>query len=165
MQLKGDFLQILLEDETTRNNDELIIDECLTFFFAGTQTSNLTSQNLVYMLVKHPHYYEQVLHEIDTVIVQPYLHEQVEAGSMEAGTNFKGINILELMNFENTGDMTFYGYCFNESLRMQPPVFNSSANRVTKECTNGGLTIRPDSMFSIDMWRLGNNEQEWIEPE
>jgi cytochrome P450 len=33
---KGDFLAILLEDETTRNNNELIIDECLTFFFAGT---------------------------------------------------------------------------------------------------------------------------------
>ena len=33
---KGDFLQILLEDETTKNDNELIIDECLTFFFAGS---------------------------------------------------------------------------------------------------------------------------------
>jgi cytochrome P450 len=68
------------------------------------------------------------------------------------------------MDFENTGDMTFYSQCFNESLRMQPPVFYSSANRVSKECKCGGLNIHPDSMFSIDMSRLGNNPLEWIEP-
>jgi len=66
---KGDFLAILLEDETTKDNNELIIDECLTFFFAGTQTSNLTSQNLVYMLCKHPHYGKRILDELDFVIV------------------------------------------------------------------------------------------------
>lgn len=33
---RGDFLAILLEDENTKDNNELIVDECLTFFFAGT---------------------------------------------------------------------------------------------------------------------------------
>lgn len=66
---KGDFLQILLEDETTRDNNELIIDECLTFFFAGTQTSNLTSQNLIYMLCKHPEYRDKILQELNDVVI------------------------------------------------------------------------------------------------
>jgi len=69
MKHKGDFLQILLEDETTRENNDLIVDECLTFFFAGTQTSNLTSQNLIYMLAKHPHYRDKILKELDEIIV------------------------------------------------------------------------------------------------
>ena len=33
---KGDFLSILLTDELFTNNEDLILDECLTFFFAGS---------------------------------------------------------------------------------------------------------------------------------
>jgi cytochrome P450 len=105
MKNKGDFLQILLEDETTRHNNELIVDECLTFFFAGTQTSNLTSQNLIYMLAKHPNYREKILKELDEIIVQPYLQAEVNAGRLAAGDTLNGVQILDLMNFENTGDL------------------------------------------------------------
>lgn len=48
---------------------------------------------------------------------------------------------------------------------MQPPVYFSSANRVLQECKNDKLTLRRDSFFAIDMFRLGNNPDEWIEPE
>ena len=33
---KGDLLTIFLHDEIFANNDDRIIDECLTFFFAGS---------------------------------------------------------------------------------------------------------------------------------
>jgi cytochrome P450 len=33
---KGDLLSILLNDELFKNDDKMIIDECLTFFFAAT---------------------------------------------------------------------------------------------------------------------------------
>ena len=69
------------------------------------------------------------------------------------------------MDFENTGDLQFYSNCFNESLRMQPPVYYSSASRLTKECKCDYLSIETGAMFSIDMYRLGNNPDEWIEPE
>ena len=36
---KGDFLTILLTDPFFMDNKQRIIDECLTFFFAGSQTS------------------------------------------------------------------------------------------------------------------------------
>lgn len=164
MKRRDDFLQIILEDETTRDNNELIVDECLTFFFAGTQTSNLTSQNLVYMLCKHPKYAEKILQELESVIIQPYLKEQVAAGKLQAGAIVNGLDLLDLMHFDNSGDLTFYSCCFNESLRMQPPVYFSSSNRVLQECKSDTLSIRRDSMFSIDMHRLGNNPDEWIEP-
>ena len=99
---KGDFLQILLDDETTRNDEELIIDECLTFFFAGSQTSNLSSTNLLYMLVKHPEYKDKILKELDQVIVQPHFE-----GKDKQGQTVESLDILDLMNFENTGDMQF----------------------------------------------------------
>jgi cytochrome P450 len=33
---KGDLLSILLNDDLFKNDDKMIIDECLTFFFAAT---------------------------------------------------------------------------------------------------------------------------------
>jgi cytochrome P450 len=48
---KGDLLTILLNDEIFQSNDEIIIDECLTFFFAGSQTTSIAIANMVHNLV------------------------------------------------------------------------------------------------------------------
>ena len=53
---KGDFLTILLTDPHFKDNNKRIIDECLTFFFAGSQTSAAATQNLFCSLMKHPEY-------------------------------------------------------------------------------------------------------------
>lgn len=50
-----------------------IIDECLTFFFAGSQTSSNATQNLIYALCKHPEYQDKILAELEKEIVQPDL--------------------------------------------------------------------------------------------
>jgi cytochrome P450 len=60
--------------------------------------------------------------------------------------------------------MTFYSYCFNESLRMQPPVYFSSTVCMMEDVTVNGFTIQKGDGFSIDMYRLGNNPAEWKEP-
>jgi len=39
----GDFLTILLTEPLFMNDNKRIIDECLTFFFAGSQTSAVSS--------------------------------------------------------------------------------------------------------------------------
>ena len=52
----GDFLTILLTEPFFMNDNERIIDECLTFFFAGSQTSGITAQNLMIALLKNPDY-------------------------------------------------------------------------------------------------------------
>ena len=53
---KGDFLTILLTEPHFKDNIGRIIDECLTFFFAGSQTSAAATQNLICSLMKHPEY-------------------------------------------------------------------------------------------------------------
>ena len=65
------------------------------------------------MLCKHPHYYTKVLEELDQKIVQPYLQK-----TMKGNGTVDGLDILDLMNYENTSELTFYASCFNESLRM-----------------------------------------------
>ena len=49
---EGDFLSILLCDELFKEDDVMIIDEILTFFFAGSQTSSVVTQNLLMHLMK-----------------------------------------------------------------------------------------------------------------
>lgn len=51
---KGDLLSILLSDDLFKNDTSAIIDECLTFFFAGSQTSSIALQNMIYYLLLNP---------------------------------------------------------------------------------------------------------------
>ena len=53
---EGDFLTILLTEPHFKDNNSRIIDECFTFFFAGSQTSAMGTQNLICALLKHSEY-------------------------------------------------------------------------------------------------------------
>jgi len=46
----ADLLSILLKDEIHKDDDNLIIDEILTFFLAGMFTVQISSTNLIYYL-------------------------------------------------------------------------------------------------------------------
>lgn len=162
---RGDFLQIILEDETTKDNNELIVDECLTFNFAGGTTSSVAGQNLIYLLCKHPHYFDQIRKEIDEQIVQPYLKAQVAAGTLAPGQVVSDIELLDLLTFDNSGELTFFQQCYNEALRIQPPVNLSSLVKVMQECKCDTVTIRPETIVSINMHRLCNDPAEWFCPD
>ena len=52
-QSKGDFLSILLQDELFKDNEEVMIDECITFMFAATQTTSILIDNAIYFLTRY----------------------------------------------------------------------------------------------------------------
>ena len=87
------------------NNQQRIIDECLTFFFAGSQTSANATQNLMMALIKNPQYQNQLLEEFDNEIVQHYLKERVSKGELAVGQTVGGIDFLSLLNYENCGNL------------------------------------------------------------
>ena len=68
----GDLLSIMLGDPMFSENDEVMIDELLTIFFAGSQTTANTTQNLILHLLQHPRYEQGILDELDIKIVKPY---------------------------------------------------------------------------------------------
>lgn len=146
----------------------MIVDEIMTFFFAGSQTSASSTQNLCLNLLLHPKYTQDILNELEEEVIQPYLAEQVKAGKMKVGEKVdlgKDFNILDLFDFENVGTLKNYTNCFNEAMRMQPPVYYSSSVKMMETVTAGGYTIRKGDPFLISMNHLCNNPDEWIEPE
>ena len=50
----GNLLSALLQEEFFQDDDKMIIDECITFFFAGTQTTSITVTNTLMYLMKNP---------------------------------------------------------------------------------------------------------------
>jgi cytochrome P450 len=52
----GDLLSILLSDPLFATNDDIIVDELLTVFFAGASTNAKATQNLLMHLQEHPQY-------------------------------------------------------------------------------------------------------------
>ena len=103
------------------------IDEILTIFFAGSQTSANVTQNLILHLCKHPHYKQKLMRELE----------------------------------ELDSELTFYTYCFNEAMRIQPPVFYSSTVRMSQDVVAGGLHIRKHDGIFIGMGALCNDPDEW----
>ena len=59
-----DLIDVMLCDPIFTDSDETAVDEILTIFFAGSQTSANATQNLILHLIKHPHYMERVINEI-----------------------------------------------------------------------------------------------------
>ena len=64
----------MLIDPLFSENNEVMIDELLTIFFAGSQTTANTTQNLILHLLKHQKYEDEILAELNTNIVMPYLN-------------------------------------------------------------------------------------------
>lgn len=73
----GDLLSICLISGVFKDNESRIIDEALTFFFAGSQTSANATQNLILHIMKQPKYQTKILDEVNTVLVQPHLDELI----------------------------------------------------------------------------------------
>lgn len=60
----ADLLSILLEDELYKNNDEVIVDECITFFLAGSQTVKATDANILIHLIQNDDVRDRLMKEL-----------------------------------------------------------------------------------------------------
>lgn len=112
----SDLLSMLLKDPLFSNDDEIMIDELLTIFFAGSQTTALGTSNLLFHLLQNPKYETQILDELNQVIVQPFLSKNPSVK----------YNICDLYDLEQIQSLEIFSNCFNESIRIQPPVTYSS---------------------------------------
>ena len=112
---------MLLSNDLFCKDNDSVVDELLTIFFAGSQTSANVTQNLLMHLNRHPEHEKRILEELDSVVVQPYREEH----------QGREASICDMYTFDRIQDMDWFSYCFNEAMRMQPPVPVSSLARMT----------------------------------
>lgn len=138
---KGDFLTILLSDDLFKDDNRVILDECLTFFFAGSQTTSMTHGNMIFYLMRDQKLLNRVREEFQSVIVRPYK----ESNNTDTFDWFKGIDYTTMQN------LSLYHCCFLESLRIEPPVTVSSANMFSEDVVlaNGKLSMKKGDQFYI----------------
>ncbi len=68
---RNDFLSILLQakdEDGSEMDDRQVMDECTTLFSAGHETTASTLSWAWYFLCQHPDIYQQVQHEVDSVL-------------------------------------------------------------------------------------------------
>lgn len=60
----NDFLEVILDLPSYQDDEKLIVDECINFFIAGTNTVTAATTNLIHYLIQNPTYLKKLRDEI-----------------------------------------------------------------------------------------------------
>ncbi|SAM80749.1 related to Cytochrome P450 [Ustilago bromivora] len=145
----GKDLLDLFMDVTTDRED--LISVVLNFIIAGRDTTAQGLSWLFYELMKQPQYVEEIRQEIRSV-----LH----------GTDG---SVLKL-NYDNAKDLVFTQACFNETLRLHPPVPKNGKRAIKDDVvvpqgpTAAGLPpirVYANELLSWSDWVIARNPDVW----
>ena len=113
----------MLETEFySSENDGTIIDEILTFFFAGMKTIQISTTNLVYHVVKNKAIREKLLTEIR-------------------------LKTIDDLTYEKAMEFEYLGMCYCEALRREPPAGITFPHTVTHDTTFGSVRVKAGQIF------------------
>ncbi|NXM06356.1 CP46A hydroxylase, partial [Tyrannus savana] len=131
--LKGDAL------EETRD-DENILDNVITFFVAGHETTANQMSFTVMALGQHPEILERVQAEVDDVL-----------------------GAKRDIDYEDLGKLTYLSQVLKESLRLYPPVAGT-VRRLEKEHVVNGIRIPADTTLVFSTYIMGRLERFFKDP-
>ena len=134
-----DLLNILVNDKTLSMDD--IIDEFITVFGAGQETTANSMAFTLYEIIRHPDVEAKILDEIDEVL-----------GSKE------------YVDFEDLAKLKYLGQVLQESLRMHP-VAGGPSRVLAKEITVGGYRLPKGNMVVAVKYMSGYNPDFWKNPD
>ncbi|XP_027586690.1 cholesterol 24-hydroxylase [Pipra filicauda] len=131
--LKGDAL------EDTRD-DENILDNFITFFVAGHETTANQMSFTVMALGQHPEILERVQAEVDDVL-----------------------GAKRDIDYEDLGKLTYLSQVLKESLRLYPPVAGT-VRRLEKEHVINGIRIPANTTLVFSTYVMGRMERFFKDP-
>jgi cytochrome P450 len=141
---KGDLLSMLLlavdEADGGQMTNQQVMDEAMTLFIAGHETTANALGWAFYLLAKHPHVEERLRKEIVDAVGD------------------------QLITLKDLAQMPYVLMVVNEVLRMYPPAWTSM--RYTQETFElGGYTIPAGSYIMLPIYALHHHPRYWNEPE
>ncbi|HEX4101609.1 MAG TPA: cytochrome P450 [Pseudonocardiaceae bacterium] len=141
---RGDLLSILLaaSDPTDGQglSDAEIVDQVLTFFIAGSETTAGTLAWAVHLLARHPD-------------IERRLHAEVDAVLAGAAASFEDLPKLELT-----------GRALTETLRLYPPIWISTRTTTT-DTHLGGHPIPAGSILAYSTYLLHHRPDLYPDPD
>ncbi len=135
----NDLLNILINDSSLTRED--IIDEFITIFIAGQETTSSSLAFTLYEILNNPHVEAKLLDEIKEVLGE---REEVE--------------------FDDLAKLKYIGQVFEESLRKHP-IAPTPIRRLRKEITVGGYQIPKGDGVASSSLLFAMNPEIWKSPE
>ncbi|KAK9713587.1 hypothetical protein RND81_06G037400 [Saponaria officinalis] len=132
----------LQESEPEYYTDETIKGLILVLLAAGTDTSSVTLEWAMSLLLNHPNILAKVKSEIDNQVGEDHLVDELD--------------LLKLQFLQNI---------ISETLRMFPAVPLLLPHTSSKECTIGGFDVPPGTMLLVNAWAVHRDPNLWNEPE
>lgn len=140
---KKSMLEVLLDlqEEAPEYTDEVIKAMITTLFFAGTDTSTVTIELAMSLLLNHREALQKARDEIDSLVGNSRL--------------------LEEQDLQN---LPYIQAIINETFRLYPPFPLLLPHESIQDCTVGGYHIPQGTMLLANVWAIHRDPTLWAEP-
>ncbi|XP_073296282.1 cytochrome P450 81Q32-like [Primulina huaijiensis] len=131
----------LQESQPELYTDETIKGIVLTLIFAGTDTSSVTLEWAMTLLVNHPHMLEKARKELDS-----------------------RVGFHHLINEEDLPNLPYLRSIISETFRLFPALPLLIPHQSSEDCVVGGYDIPRGTMLFINAWAVHRDPNVWDEP-
>ena len=141
---RGDLLSMLLEasyDDGTKMSPKQVMDELVTLFSAGHETTSNALTWTIYLLARHPDICAKVQTEVDTVLK-----------GRKAG-------------FDDLEALPYTEMVIKESMRLLPPVWTLNMRSASREIEIDGLVFPKNKRVWLSPYALHHSPQYFPEPD
>ncbi|CAN4092638.1 unnamed protein product [Withania somnifera] len=132
----------LQESEPEFYTDDRIKSVILILFNAGTETTSMTIQWAMRLLLAHPEAFHKLRADIDR----------------EVGNE-------RLLSESDITKLPYLQYVINETLRLYPPVPLVLPHYSLEDCTVGGYHVPKNTILMVNVWAIHRDPKLWDEPE
>nr|XP_043637089.1 cytochrome P450 81Q32-like isoform X2 [Erigeron canadensis] len=136
-----DALLSLQEQNPEYYTDDIIKGNILTLLLAGTDTSSVTIEWAMSLLLNHPNVLERAKTELDTYLG----HER-------------------LVQETDIPNIPYIQYIINETLRLFPAAPILVPHEPSQDCTIGGFDVARGTMVLVNAWAIHRDPMVWDEP-
>ena len=134
-----DFILAAAESDRSLSMNDLV-DEFVTFFFAGHDTTAIILSFMLENVLRHPDVKEKTLDEVNKVLSN---RDDVE--------------------YEDLNQLDYIGCVFKEALRLYPPA-SGTARVISKNTTICGYPISQGTNISISFYCIQRSPSYWHDP-
>lgn len=132
----------LQESEPEFYIDDLIKSVLLMLLIAGTETTSMTIQWAMRLLLAHPEAFHKLRAEIDS-----------------------NVGNERLLNESDLTKLPYLQCVINETLRLYPPVPLLLPHYSLEDCTVGGYDVPKHTILIINAWAIHRDPELWDEPD